>query len=521
VDHTLLAVVAASAAFVVGLAVGYVVYGLIKRFKRIRSEQEAQQLVEDARRQAADMVREADLKAKDEVLRRREGLEQEASRVRGELRTSERRLAKREDTLDRKVDVLGKKEQFLDEKEEKLRSQEKSVLDRQKELDAVIEKENEALLKMTGLDREEARKMLFNRLEKQLEYEVGAYIRKYSERSREEAEQKARVILSDAINRCAVDYTAEVVVSTIDIANDDMKGRIIGREGRNIRAFEKATGVDVIVDDAPGVVVISGSDSVRRETGRRAMQKLIADGRIHPARIEEVVEATRKEMDEVIQEAGKQASFEAGIHGLHPKEITLLGRLKFRTSYGQNVLKHSLEVASLAGLLAGELKLDVQLAKRCGFLHDIGKAVDHEIEGGHPQIGADLAKRYDERPLVVNAIAAHHEDVKPESIYAVLVATADSISAARPGARRETLEKYVQRLEKLEQVAHSFPGVERAYAIQAGREIRVIVDSSKIDDRLSEKTCRDIAQQIEQTLNYPGEIKVTLLREKRVVEYAR
>jgi ribonuclease Y len=338
---------------------------------------------------------------------------------------------------------------------------------------------------------------------------------------REHCEQKAREVLATAIQRYAAAHTAETTTSTVDIPSDEMKGRIIGREGRNIRAFEKATGVDVIVDDTPGIVIVSGFDNVRREVARIALSKLIQDGRIHPSRIEEVVAETQKEMEEHIRKIGKQAAQEAGVGGLHEKFIELLGRLRFRTSYSQNVLQHSLEVAFLAGLMADELGLDGTLARRCGLLHDIGKAADHEMEGGHPQIGADLAKRFRERPEVIHAIGGHHDDVRIDMIYTVLVATADAISAARPGARRETLEKYVKRLEELEAVASGFPGVDQAYAIQAGREVRVIADASKTSDKEAAKICRDIAKAIEEQLTYPGEIKVTVLRETRSVDYAR
>jgi ribonuclease Y len=341
------------------------------------------------------------------------------------------------------------------------------------------------------------------------------------EAAKEEAERKARNIVGLAIQRCAADHTVEATVASIDIPSDDMKGRIIGREGRNIRAFEKATGVDVIVDDTPGVIVISAFDSVRREVARRAMDRLIADGRIHPSRIEELVAESQKEVDELIKETGKQVCYDFGLHNIHAKEMLLLGRLRFRTSYGQNVLQHSKEVAHLCSAMAGELGVNVNMASRCGLLHDIGKAVDHEVEGGHPAIGADIAKRCGERPEVVNAIGAHHEDVEPRTLYAVITQAADAISAARPGARRETLEKYIKRLERLEEVANAFSGVQGAFAIQAGRELRVIVNADKVNDRQAFKMARDIANQIEQELNYPGEIKITLLRETRVIEFAR
>ncbi|HRU06269.1 MAG TPA: ribonuclease Y, partial [Candidatus Brocadiia bacterium] len=337
--------------------------------------------------------------------------------------------------------------------------------------------------------------------------------------AKDNAERQARKIIGAAIQRFAADHTTEMVVSSVPLPNEDMKGRIIGREGRNIRAFEKATGVDVIVDDTPGVIVVSGFDGVRREIARLSMEKLVQDGRIHPARIEEVVEQTKKEMDNLLMETGKQAAFDCGVHNLDPREVELLGRLKFRTSYGQNQLQHVIEVAHLTGIMAGELGLDVQLAKRCGLLHDLGKAMDHEMEGGHPEIGAEMAKRCGECQDVIDAIGGHHLDIPP-SIYAVLVSAADAISASRPGARRETLEKYIKRLEQLEAIANSFPGVQQAYAIQAGREVRVIVSPDKLSEEMAQKVCRDIAKQVEKDMTYPGEVRVTLIRESRYVEVA-
>jgi len=360
-----------------------------------------------------------------------------------------------------------------------------------------------------------------DRLETQLAHEKATMIQRVTERTTEEADAMARDIVATAIQRSAAIHTQEIVVSTIAIPGDEMKGRIIGREGRNIRAFEKATGVDVIVDDTPGVIVISGFDSVRREIARRAMEKLVLDGRIHPARIEEIVAQTRKEVTEFIRETGKQTAFDCEVHNLHPKELEYLGRLYFRTSYGQNVLNHSVEVATLCGIMAAELKLDSQTAKRCGLLHDIGKAVDQEMEGSHPEIGADLARRFNEREEIINAIAGHHNDIPAISLHTVLVAAADAMSASRPGARRETLEKYIKRLEKLEEVASSFDGVQGAFAIQAGREVRVIANADRVDDAQAAAVCRDIAQQIERELTYPGEVKVTLIRETRCTEFAR
>jgi ribonuclease Y len=376
-------------------------------------------------------------------------------------------------------------------------------------------------MKVANMSQEEAKNLLLARVEKDIQFEAAQIIQKNLEQAEEASEVKAREVVTIAIQRYAAEHTTQVTVSTVDIPSDDMKGRVIGREGRNIRAFEKATGVDVIVDDTPGVVVVSGFDPVRRETARRSLEKLIQDGRIHPTRIEEVVAATEKEVHKQILDAGKAATVEANVRGLHGKLVELLGRLHFRTSYGQNVLKHSLEVAYLAQIIAEQLGLNGQTARRAGLLHDIGKAVDHEVEGGHPQIGADLCKRYGEKEEIINAVGGHHNDIVATSIYTPIITAADAISASRPGARRETLERYVQRLQKLEEIATGFEGVKQAYAIQAGREVRVIVDAENVDDRLSAKIAHDIAKRIEDEMEYPGEVKVTLVREVRCVEYAR
>ena len=402
-----------------------------------------------------------------------------------------------------------------------LSNKEKELENRKSELDNLIEEEKSTLYKVSGLSRESAEKLLMSRLEKEYELECSQMIEKYTQKAKETAERDAATIVCTAIQRCASDNTIENVVSTIELPSDDMKGRIIGREGRNIRAFEKATGIDVIVDDTPGIIVLSGFDSVRREVARLSMKKLILDGRIHPSRIEEIVQEIEKDVEQIIQETGKQTSFELGIHNLRPEIIRLIGRLKYRTSYGQNQLQHAIEVSNLAGILAGELRLDTKLAKRCGLLHDIGKAVSSDTEGTHALIGAEIARKNDEKPEIVNAIAAHHEEVPSETIYAVLINAADSISGSRPGARRETLEKYVKRLEKLESVAKSFSGVESAFAIQAGREVRVIVHPDKVNDKLAAKICHDVAKEIEDELEYPGEVTVTVIREKRIVEKAK
>jgi ribonuclease Y len=419
------------------------------------------------------------------------------------------------------MDTLNRKEKTVEAGEKRVGEIEKTLTAKQTELEQLIADQRRTLLKISGLEEHQARAMVLERLEGEVQHEAAALIQRSNEQALETADQKAREILAGAIQRLASDFTATVSVGTVDIPNDEMKGRIIGREGRNIRAFERVTGVDVIVDDTPGVVVLSSFDPVRREVARRSLTKLITDGRIQPPRIEQVVSECRKEVENDINEAGKQVALDTGVRGLHPKEVQLLGRLKYRTSYGQSVLQHSIEVSALSGMLAEELGLDGQLARRAGLLHDIGKAVDHEVTGGHPEIGADLARRYNEREEVIHAIGGHHEPNVPDALYTIIVAAADAVSAARPGARRETLEKYVQRLEKLEEIAKRFEGVESAFAIQAGREVRVVVNADKVDDALAITVCRDIAKAVEAELTYPGEVRITLIRERRVVEYAR
>jgi len=505
----------------IGLAAGFLLFHVIERLRAGNLRREAERLLEAARREAERTLKDAEIAAKEESFRKREEVEREAGSVRNELKDWERRLAKKEDGIDEKADIVAKKEKQVEALERALSAKSKKVEERDLELQAAVARQIEELQSISGMSRDEASRLLLSRLEKELEHEQAQLIQRFNERSRAEADRNAREIVVTAIQRVAANHCAEVTVSSLDLPNDEMKGRIIGREGRNIRAFEKATGVDVIVDDTPGIIVLSGFDPVRREMARRAMEKLIADGRIHPARIEEVVEACKREMNEFIQEKGRAAALEIDLPDLHPKLVTLLGRLHFRTSYGQNVLRHSIEVANLCAMMASELGLDAKLAKRCGLLHDIGKAVDHELEGGHPEIGADLAKKFGEPHEVVNAIAAHHEAVPQETLYAVLAQACDAVSGARPGARGESLERYIKRMEKLEAVATQFPGVRQAYAIQAGREVRVVVNSGKVNDKQAAKLARDIAKEIENQLTYPGEVKVTLLRETRVIEYAR
>ncbi len=503
------------------LGVGYCASQLVGYLQRRSARREAGQILSAARAEADEVRRQAEVKAKEELLRRREDFERETREARTELKLIEKRLVKREDALERKAEMMAKREKYIENLERELASRQESLAAKERELTEALDKQKDALYRISGLSPQDARAQLFERLERDFEREAAVLLDRKLEEAREAADQKAREVLATAIQRCAVEHTNESVVSTIDLPSDDMKGRIIGREGRNIRAFEKATGVDVIVDDTPGVVVLSAFDSVRREMARRAMEELVADGRIHPARIEEVIERAKRKTEETILQTGKQVLFDMGVHSNNQKLAYLLGRLRYRTSYGQNVLQHSIEVAHLCAIMAGELRLDPALAKRIGLLHDIGKAVDHELEGGHPEIGALIGKRIDEDAIVINAIAAHHEGEPPQSVYAVILQAADAVSAARPGARRETVEKYIKRLERLEDVARSFEGVETAYAIQAGREVRVIVKSDKVDDKLATKLARDIAKEIEHELDYPGEIRVTVIRETRAVEYAR
>jgi ribonuclease Y len=482
----------------------------------------AEQIVEEGRRDAERILKEAELRAKDEAFRQREAAARELDAARTEAREHERRIQKREDAAVEKQKELAKKERHAEQVQKKYSERKDALEKKSLELDEQLAKIGSQLQQIAGLTREQAEKMLLDQLEQELAGEIAQRIQRHHDRAKAAAEEKAREVLAVAIGRYAAVHTATATVSTVDIPSDDMKGRIIGREGRNIRTFEKCTGVDVIVDDTPGVVIVSAFDNVRRETARLALAKLIADGRIHPTRIEEVVIETQQEMDRHIHELGKQAVLDVDVPMPHEKILHLLGRLRFRTSYSQNVLQHSQEVAHLCGLMASELGLNPQLARRCGLLHDIGKAADHEMEGGHPKVGAELAKRYGEtHPDVLHAIVGHHDDVTVDHIYTVLVAAADAISASRPGARRETLEKYVRRMEELEAVACGFPEVDAAYAIQAGRELRVIANAHRTTDADAVRVCREIARTIEQRLNYPGEIKVTVIRESRSVEVAK
>jgi ribonucrease Y len=508
-------------AAVVGLAVGGAGIFTWERARSAAIRKKQAEAEEEGRKEAERLVKEARVEAKEQLLQVRSEFEKETQETRQELRQLQRQLAKREDTIDQKAEVQLKKERYLDNLEKDYSERMRKVAASEKQLEEALNEQKNTLFRMSNMTREQAVDLLLQRLESEVARESDQVIRRAVERTHEEAEHQAREIVVEAIQRCAVEHTADSVVSAIDLPSDDMKGRIIGREGRNIRAFEKATGVDVIVDDTPGVVVVSGFDGVRREIARRTMEKLIKDGRIHPARIEEVAAKCAKEIDEIIKQTGREVSDELDVQGLKPRAIECLGRLKYRTSYGQNVLQHSIESAKLCAAMAEELGLDARLARRIGLLHDIGKAIDHEVEGGHPEIGADLARRFDEDPVVINAIAAHHGGVEAESVYAVLAQAADAISASRPGARRESLERYIKRLQKLEEISGSFDGVENAYAIQAGREVRVVVQAERVADTQLAVLARNIANEIEKELAYPGEIRVTVIRETRSVEYAK
>jgi ribonuclease Y len=511
-----------SLALLLGLLLGFGGARLTDRLRLNSSHTQATEIVTTARHEAENIIKKAELDSKEDTFQKRETIEREAEQKRNELRDHERRLEKREDSLDQKEQALSKKERNVEHTQRKMSERKAEVEKRGQEVEELYQKQLAELHRISELSRDKAQTLLLERLATELSDEIAGRLRRHEDNLKAMCDDKARQVLATCIHRYAAEHTADTTVSTVDIPSDDMKGRIIGREGRNIRTFEKCTGVDVIVDDTPGVVIVSAFDNVRRETARLSLQKLIQDGRIHPSRIEEVVTETQAEMDKHIMEVGKKAVQEANIGTLHDKLIQLMGRLKFRTSYSQNVLQHSLEVAYLCGMMAEELGLDGRLARRCGLLHDIGKAADHEMEGGHPKIGAELAKRYGETSKeVLHAIAGHHDDVTIDHIYTVLVAAADAISSSRPGARRETLEKYVKRLEELEAVASGFPGVEHAYAIQAGREVRVIANASQTSDSDATRVCREIARAIEQQLHYPGEIKVTVVRETRAVEYAR
>ncbi|TCP96801.1 ribonuclease Y [Serpentinicella alkaliphila] len=478
------------------------------------AEEIAKKLVEEAEKDAETAKKEILLEAKEEVHKLRSEFERESRERRNELQRVERRLIQKEESLD-------KKSETLEQKDEKLSKMIKDVEDKQSEIQEVFEKEVLKLEEISGLTCDEAKDIILSKVEKEVTHETAVMIREIEARAKDTADKKAREIIAYSIQKCAADHVAETTVTVVALPNDEMKGRIIGREGRNIRTLETLTGIDLIIDDTPEAVILSGFDPIRREIARIALEKLIIDGRIHPARIEEMVEKAKKEVENIIKEEGEQATFETGVHGLHPELIKLLGRLKYRTSYGQNMLKHSMEVSYLCGIMAAELGVDVKIAKRAGLLHDIGKAVDHEVEGTHVEIGMELLRKYRESKDVIHAMSTHHGDYEPNSIEAVLVTAADAISAARPGARRETLESYIKRLEKLEEIANAYEGIEKSFAIQAGREIRILVKPESYNDDETVLLAREITKKIESELEYPGQIKVNVIRETRAIEYAK
>ena len=494
--------------------VGFFLRKKIAESKLESAENEAKRILDLAAKDAENKKKEEIIKAKEEIMLARKDLDEEIRERRGEVQQQERRIVQKEENLDRKTETLERKEKEIEERKAELNT-------KKQELENTIKKQLEELQKISGLSKDEAKKQLLNEMEKQLVSEKAALLREIETKTKEEAEKNAKQVIGYAIQKCAADHTSETTVSIVALPNDEMKGRIIGREGRNIKALETLTGIDLIIDDTPEAVVISGFDPLRREVAKIALEKLIEDGRIHPAKIEEMVEKAKEEVEATIKEEGERAVMETGVVGLHPDLVRLIGKLKYRTSYGQNVLNHSIEVSNLARIMADELGLDPKLARRAGLLHDIGKALDHDMEGTHVEIGVDILKKYKENPFVINAVQAHHGDVEPQTIEAVLVQAADAISASRPGARRETLEAYIKRLETLENIADSFDGVEKSFAIQAGREIRVIVKPEKISDDQMTIMARDVAKKVEEEMEYPGQIKVNIVRETRVVDYAK
>jgi len=519
-DSNLLIILSAIAGSAVGVIAGYFARKRIAEGNIAAAKKLAGSIVEEAQKEAETITKEASLKAKDKLYQGKIEFDKETRERRQELQNLEKRLITKEENLDKKIEVLDKKDGELTKRERSVSQQEKKTQDMEREYTALLEKERLQLEQIAGLSAEQAKKSLMELMENEAKTEAARAIKMIEDETREIAANKAKEIMALAIQRYAGEYVAERTVSVVNLPNDEMKGRIIGREGRNIRAIEAATGIDIIIDDTPEAVILSGHNPVRREVAKMTLERLVADGRIHPARIEEIVSKVEQEIEQTIKEAGEQAVFDAGIHGLHPEVIKLVGRLKFRTSYTQNVYLHSMEVAFICGVMAAELGLPQKLAKRAGLLHDIGKAVDHEVEGSHAIIGGELAKKYGENQKIVEAIATHHDD-HPASLLGILVQAADALSAARPGARKEMMETYVKRLEDLEKIATSFPGVEKSYAIQAGREIRVIASNQSISDEAAVVLSKDIARKIEKEMNYPGQIKVTVIRETRAVDYAK
>jgi ribonuclease Y len=505
----------------IGLLAGYLLQKKLTAARFQLATQKAREAVEEAQREAEAVRKEAEIQAKDHFFQVKGEFEAEAKERRLELLNMEKRLLQKEENLEKRVDLLDQKEAGFSRREKSLLQQERISAEKEKKYGVMIEEQRQILERIAGISAEEARERLMALLESEMRHESAKLIKKIEDETKDQADKRAKEIIISAIQRYAADYVAEETVSVVNLPNEEMKGRIIGREGRNIRSLEAATGVDLIIDDTPEAVIISGFNPIRREIARITLERLITDGRIHPGRIEEIVAKVEQEMEQTIRESGERATFDVGVHGIHPELVKMIGRLKFRTSFAQNVFQHSLEVAFIAGAMAAELNMNIKQAKRAGLLHDIGKAVDHEVEGSHALIGADLAKKYGENNKVVHAIASHHDDEKPQTILAILIQAADALSAARPGARREMLETYVKRLEELEKISYSFPGVSKAYAIQAGREIRVMVENEEITDADAVMLSRDIARKIESELSYPGQIKVTVIREMRAVEYAK
>jgi len=506
---------------VLGIPAGFFIRKKVLEKKIEKAEEYSKELISQAKKEAENIKREAELKARDLLYQMKVEFEKEAKEKKDQLLLQEKRLLHKEETIDKKIEQLEKKEERINEKEREINEMIQKLEEENRRIEELKREHQRRLEELAGISKEEAKQMLIKSMEEEAKNEAARLVRKIETEAKAEADRKAKEILALAIKRYSGEYVAEQTVSVVHLPNEEMKGRIIGREGRNIRAIEAATGVDVIIDDTPEAVILSGFNPIRREVAKIALERLIYDGRIHPARIEEVVAKVTEEVDEAIKESGERAAFDVGVHGIHPELIRLLGRLKYRTSYAQNVLQHSIEVAFICGIMASELGMDVKKAKRAGLLHDIGKAVDHEVEGPHAIIGADLAKKYGESEEVVHAIAAHHEDVPPQSILAILVQAADTLSGARPGARKEMLETYIKRLRDLEEIAMSFKGVVKAYAIQAGRELRVIVEGEMVSDDEAYMICKEIAKKIEKELTYPGQIKVTVIRETRAIEYAR
>ena len=513
-DVIVAAIIAAVVGLAIGIGAGYFVRKNISEAKIGEADSLAKNIIDQANKDAETMKKEKLLEAKEEIHKFRSDAEKENRERRSELQKYERRVIQKEESLDRK-------QQSIESKESNLNQKLRAVDEKQKEVEAIKVKQLEKLEDISGITSEKAKDIILSNAEKEVRHEMSIMIKEIETQAKEDAEKKSREIIGYAIQKCAADHVAETTVTVVNLPNDEMKGRILGREGRNIRTLETLTGIDLIIDDTPEAVILSGFDPIRREIARIALEKLISDGRIHPARIEEMVEKAKKEVENIIKEYGEQAIFETGVHSLHPELVKLLGRLNYRTSYGQNVLKHSIEVAHIAGIMAAEIGADIKLAKRAGLLHDIGKAVDHEMEGTHVEIGMDLLRRYKESKDVIHAMSTHHGDYEPQTVEAVLVTAADAISAARPGARRETLEAYIKRLEKLEEIANSYDGVDKSYAIQAGREIRIMVKPEKINDEEIHLLARDITKKIEDELEYPGQIKVSIIRETRAVEYAK